>query len=61
MPDLTPAQTDAIRRLVAELGATAVSVERDEPHDEHVFATFHQPGAARATELIIDADGSHGA
>ena len=40
MTDLTRAQADAIGRLMGELGSKSVFVDRDVPHDTHVFVTF---------------------
>ncbi len=59
MSELTGAQREAIRRLMAEYGVDAVHVERDEPHDTHLFVTCHVPGASRHPERVIDADGSY--
>lgn len=57
MIELTTAQEATICQLAGIEGQEGVTVERDEPHDEHVFATFYSQGGR--VERIIDADGSY--
>jgi hypothetical protein len=58
---ITAAQQAAITRLASELGATHHIIERDEPHDDHIFVTFFRKegrSGEHVREAIIEADGT---
>lgn len=60
---VTSQQEDRIKIVMQRAGATSVTVERDDPHDSHVFVSFYGPaddhGSGRRFlgEHVIDADG----
>lgn len=54
----TPAQTSTIRRLCAEHGARSYTVERDEPHDGHVFVCLFDAAGVMLREHVIEQDGT---
>lgn len=54
----TPAQTSTIQRLCADHRARSYSVERDEPHDGHVFVCLFDAAGDMLGEHVIEQDGT---
>ena len=52
---LTTAQRERIAELVGD-DLTCI-IERDEPHDTHVFVTLYTPDGRHSEEHVINADG----
>lgn len=60
LAELSQVQRDGIAAHAASIGIDtdrlSVAVERDEPHDEHLFVFVYDDGTFRG-EIIVDGDG----